>query len=47
MLCQNSQHLPPGGRKGIKYDDGDVSLLKEESELTLIRSMLQLPEIIE
>ena len=33
--------------KGIKYDDGDVSLLKEESELTLIRSMLQLPEIIE
>jgi arginyl-tRNA synthetase len=33
--------------KGIKYDDGDVSQLKDESELTLIRSMLQLPEIIE
>ncbi len=33
--------------KGIKYDDGDVSLLKDEAELTLIRKMLLLPEIIE
>ncbi len=33
--------------KGIKYDDGDVLLLSDESELTLIRRMLFLPEIIE
>jgi arginyl-tRNA synthetase len=33
--------------KGINYEDGDVSLLNDESELTLIRRMLLLPEIIE
>jgi arginyl-tRNA synthetase len=31
----------------ISYDDGDVSLLKTAPELTLIRKLLQLPEIIE
>jgi arginyl-tRNA synthetase len=31
----------------ISYDDGDVSLLKTAPELTLIRRLLQLPEIIE
>ena len=33
--------------KGIDYTDGDVSLLTTEPELTLIRKMLLLPEIVE
>ncbi len=33
--------------KGIDYRDGDVSLLNSEPELTLIRKMLRLSEIIE
>ncbi|MFC2065485.1 arginine--tRNA ligase [Chloroflexota bacterium] len=35
------------GEKGIDYGDGDVSLLTSEPELTLIRKMLLLPEIVE
>ena len=34
-------------QKGIIYRDGDVSLLTTEPELTLIRKMLLLPEIVE
>ncbi|MFC2018413.1 arginine--tRNA ligase [Chloroflexota bacterium] len=34
-------------QRGIDYSDGDVSLLGAESELTLIRKALLLPEIIE
>ncbi len=34
-------------QRGIDYGDGDVSLLVTETELTLIRKMLLLPEIIE
>jgi len=34
-------------QKGIDYGDGDVSLLTSEPELTLIRKMLLLPEIVE
>jgi arginyl-tRNA synthetase len=33
--------------RGIEYRDGDVSVLTTESELTLIRKMLLLPEIVE
>lgn len=33
--------------RGISYEDGDVSLLTAEPELTLIRKMLLLPEIVE
>jgi len=33
--------------QGINYEDGDVSLLKSEPELTLIRQMVLLPEIVE
>lgn len=33
--------------KGIGFDDGDVSLLSTKPELSLIRKMLMLPEIIE
>ena len=32
--------------RGIDYADGDVSLLTHESELALIRKMLELPELI-
>jgi arginyl-tRNA synthetase len=32
---------------GIDYTSGDVSLLVTEPELTLIRKMLQLPEVVE
>jgi len=35
------------GERGITYQDGDVSLLTTEPELTLIRKLLLLPEIIE
>ena len=34
-------------QRGINYEDGDVSLLSSEPELTLIRKMLLLPEIVE
>jgi len=34
-------------QRGIDYRDGDVSLLVTEPELTLIRKMLLLPEIVE
>jgi arginyl-tRNA synthetase len=34
-------------QRGIDYEDGDVSLLSSEPELTLIRKMLLLPEIVE
>ncbi len=33
--------------KGIKYGNGDVSLLTSEPELSLIRKLVQLPELIE
>ncbi len=33
--------------KGIGYRDGDISLLTTEPELTLIRKMLLLPELVE
>jgi arginyl-tRNA synthetase len=34
-------------QRGIDYQDGDVSLLTTEPELTLVRKMLLLPEIVE
>jgi len=34
-------------QKGIDYGDGNVSLLTTEPELTLIRKMLLLPEVVE
>jgi len=33
--------------KGIDYRQGDTSLLTSEAELTLVRRMLQLPEVME
>lgn len=33
--------------RGVAWDDGDVMLLKGDSELRLIRKMIELPEVIE
>jgi len=33
--------------KGIRYDDGDASLLRHEAELALIRKMVGLPELVD
>ena len=33
--------------RGVAYEDGDVSLLRHEAELGLIRKMLELPELVE
>lgn len=33
--------------RGIEFDDGDVNLLTTAPELTLIRKMLELPELVE
>jgi arginyl-tRNA synthetase len=35
------------GERGLKYEDGEVSLLRHEAELTLLRKMLLLPELVE
>ena len=39
--------LRVAGEREITYADGDVSLLTSEPELTLIRKLLLLPEIVE
>lgn len=36
-----------GRERGIDYSDGDVSLLTSGAEMSLIRKMLQLPEVVE
>ena len=35
------------GERGIEYADGDISLLGHESELALIRKILELPELVD
>jgi arginyl-tRNA synthetase len=39
--------LSQAAERGIGYEDGDVSLLNHPAELTLIRKMLLLPELVE
>ncbi len=39
--------LKLAAEKGLTFDDGDISLLNSESELTLIRKMLLFPEVLE
>ncbi len=39
--------LMQAAERGLKYEDGDVTLLRHEAELTLLRKMLQLPELVE
>jgi arginyl-tRNA synthetase len=39
--------LAQAGERGVDYAAGDVTLLREEAELALIRKMLRLPELVE
>ena len=39
--------ITQAAERGLKYEDGDVSLLRHEAELTLLRKMLMLPELVE
>ena len=39
--------LTQAAERGVDFRDGDVSLLKDEAELALVRKMLRLPELIE
>jgi arginyl-tRNA synthetase len=39
--------LAQAGERGLGYEDGDVSLLTHPAELTLIRKMLLLPELVQ
>jgi arginyl-tRNA synthetase len=39
--------LAQAAEKEIDYSSGDVSLLKEEAEMALVRKMLRLPELVE
>jgi arginyl-tRNA synthetase len=39
--------IAQAAERGLKYEDGDVSLLRHEAELTLLRKMLLLPELVE
>jgi arginyl-tRNA synthetase len=39
--------LAQATERGLGYGDGDITLLKEDAELDLIRKMLRLPELIE
>lgn len=39
--------LRRAAREGIDFSDGDTSLLAQESELALIRKMIELPELVE
>jgi arginyl-tRNA synthetase len=39
--------ITQAAERGLNYEDGDVSLLGHEAELTLLRKMLLLPELVE
>ena len=39
--------IAQAAERGLKYEDGDVTLLRHEAELTLLRKMLLLPELVE
>jgi arginyl-tRNA synthetase len=39
--------LAQAAERGVDYAAGDVTLLREEAELALIRKMLRLPELVE
>ena len=46
-FAKNREILRLAEERGIDFEDGDVSLLGHESELTLVREMLKLPETVE
>jgi len=39
--------ITQAAERGLDYEQGDVSLLRHEAELTLLRKMLLLPELVE
>jgi arginyl-tRNA synthetase len=39
--------LAQAAERNLRYEDGDVSLLRHDAELTLLRKMLMLPELVE
>jgi arginyl-tRNA synthetase len=39
--------IAQAAERGLNYEDGNVSLLRHEAELTLLRKMLLLPELVE
>jgi arginyl-tRNA synthetase len=45
--ARSSGIIAQATERGLKYEDGDVSLLRHEAELTLLRKMLLLPELVE
>jgi arginyl-tRNA synthetase len=45
--ARSSGIVAQAAERGLKYEDGDVSLLRHEAELTLLRKMLLLPELVE
>jgi arginyl-tRNA synthetase len=45
--ARSSGIIAQAAERGLKYEDGDVALLRHEAELTLLRKMLLLPELVE
>jgi arginyl-tRNA synthetase len=45
--ARSSGIVAQAAERGLKYEDGDVALLRHEAELTLLRKMLLLPELVE
>jgi arginyl-tRNA synthetase len=45
--ARSSGIVAQAAERGLKYEDGDVALLRHDAELTLLRKMLMLPELVE
>ena len=45
--ARSSGIIGQAAERGLKYEDGNVELLRHEAELTLLRKMLLLPELVE
>jgi arginyl-tRNA synthetase len=45
--ARSSGIIGQAAERGLKYEDGDVELLRHDAELTLLRKMLLLPELVE
>jgi arginyl-tRNA synthetase len=45
--ARSSGIITQAAERGLTYEDGDVALLRHDAELTLLRKMLLLPELVE
>jgi len=45
--ARSSGIIGQAAERGLKYEDGNVELLRHDAELTLLRKMLLLPELVE